>query len=195
LSRQHLIKLLYHYVDLYPDELEKVEKFRIFIEKYPDCFERTCLPAHITGSAWIVSPDHRKYLMTKHRIFNRWLQLGGHSDGCCEPHLVALREAREESGLTRFGLYCDPAGFVPLDIDIHTIGARGNIPSHKHYDIRYLMIATIEEPLKIGDESHDLGWFDKSSLENICQEKSILRMLIKGANILTYQEGSVIYDL
>ena len=161
LHRRNLLQFLDTYENRYPDERKTVERIQFLVVGHPDCFERTCMPGHITGSAWIVSPDRTKYLMTRHRIFDRWLQLGGHSDGCPQPQLVALREAEEESGLAGFGLYRDPGGFVPLDVDIHAIAARAGVPAHEHYDLRYLLIAAAEQPLKISDESHDLGWFGK----------------------------------
>lgn len=151
------------------------------------------MPGHITGSTWIVSPDRTKYLLTRHRIFDRWLQLGGHADGCSLPHLVALREAEEESGLEGFGLYRDPEGFVPLDVDIHVIAARPGVPAHEHYDLRYLLAAAAEEPLEISDESHDLKWFSKEELLETVHEESVLRMFRKGDALLKRGGGDFVH--
>ena len=192
--RDKLQRALGHYLARFPDESGTVERIRSLVAGRPDCFERTCLPGHITGSAWIVSPGCSKYLMTRHRIFDRWLQLGGHSDGCSQPHLVALREAEEESGLTGFGLYREPDGFVPLDVDIHAIAARNGVPAHVHYDLRYLLMASVEKPLKISDESHDLGWFEKNELMEMIHEESVLRMLRKGDAALKRLSGDFVYS-
>ncbi len=193
--RTNLLKLLDHYLAHYPNERDAVERIRILVTERPDCFERTCMPGHITGSAWIVSPDHSKYLMTRHRIFNRWLQLGGHADGCPLPHLVALREAEEESGLAGFGIYQAPEGFVPLDVDIHEIPARAGVAAHHHYDLRYLLIAAVEQPLKVSDESHDLGWFDSGELVKVIHEESVLRMMRKGDAALSSGEGNIEFNV
>src|SRR4051812_14873952 len=67
-----------------------------FVEANSDCLLRSCVPGHLTGSAWIVSPDHRKTLLTHHVKLDKWLQLGGHADGDGDLAAVALREAREE---------------------------------------------------------------------------------------------------
>ncbi len=192
--RDQLQRTLGHYLARFADESDTIERIRTLVAGHPDCFERTCLPGHITGSAWIVSPDCSKYLMTRHRIFDRWLQLGGHSDGCSQPHLVALREAEEESGLTSFGLYREPEGFVPLDVDIHAIAARNGVPAHAHYDLRYLLMASVEKPLKISDESHDLGWFEKNELIEMIHEESVLRMLRKGDAALKRRSGNFVYS-
>lgn len=192
--RDQLQRALGHYLARFPGEGEKVERIRSLLAGHPDCFERTCLPGHITGSAWIVSPGCSKYLMTRHRIFDRWLQLGGHSDGCSQPHLVALREAEEESGLTGFGLYREPEGFVPLDVDIHTIAARDGVPGHAHFDLRYLLMASVEKPLKISDESRDLRWFERNELMELIHEESVLRMLRKGDAALERHSGDFVHS-
>ena len=191
--RRDLQQLLDQYLLRHPAEEDTVERIRTLVSGHADCFERTCMPGHITGSAWIVSPDRSKYLMTRHRIFDRWLQLGGHSDGCARPHLVALREAEEESGLTGFGLYREPEGFVPLDVDIHAIPGRRGEPEHAHYDLRYLLLAPAEQPLKVSDESHDLGWFGRKELHEITGEESVLRMFRKGHAILADGTGNFVF--
>ncbi len=193
--RDELLNALDHYLARYPEEGRTVARIRALVETRPDCFERTCMPGHITGSAWILSPDRSKYLMTRHRIFDRWLQLGGHSDGCSQPHLVALREAWEESGLEGFGLFREPCGYVPLDVDIHAIAARSGVPAHDHYDLRYLLIAPAEQPLKISDESHDLRWFDRHALTEMIHEESVLRMQRKGDAVLWRGDGDFVYGL
>ncbi|XBG77080.1 hypothetical protein V4S31_08770 [Enterococcus cecorum] len=42
---------------------------------------RKNLVAHLTVSAWIVSPDLKKVLMAFHRIYQSFAWLGGHLDG------------------------------------------------------------------------------------------------------------------
>ena len=191
--RDDLHRALDYYRARFPAEVDTVDRMRELVAGRPDCFERTCMPGHITGSAWIVSPDRSKYLMTRHRIFDRWLQLGGHADGCSQPHLVALREAEEESGLKGFELFRDPEGFVPLDVDIHAIAARSGVPAHEHYDLRYLLAAAAEQPLEISGESHDLKWFGKDELLQIVHEESVLRMLRKGDAVMERGEGDFVY--
>jgi 8-oxo-dGTP pyrophosphatase MutT (NUDIX family) len=74
-----------------------------FVEEQRECLLRSCVPGHLTGSAWIVSPDRTRTLLTHHLKLDKWLQLGGHADGDGDLAAVALREAQEESGRRRSG--------------------------------------------------------------------------------------------
>src|SRR5205807_9522638 len=112
------------YRDAFPAEAPVVDRIYRLVEAHPDCFLRTCRPGHITAAAWIVSSDRRRSLMTHHRKLDRWLQLGGHADGQCLVEEVALREAREESGLTHFDVIPIDGVVMPFDIDVHDIPAR-----------------------------------------------------------------------
>ena len=194
-DRDALLHVLDQYQSRYPAEEDTTTRIRDLVAGHADCFERTCMPGHITGSAWILSPDRSRYLLTRHRIFDRWLQLGGHADGCPRPHLVALREAEEESGLAGFGLYRDTETFVPLDVDIHAISARPDMPAHAHYDLRYLLAAAAVQPLEISDESHDLRWFTREELLETVHEESVLRMLRKGDAVLERDDVDFVYGL
>ena len=91
-----------------------------FVQAHPDCLARSCVPGHLTGSAWVVTPDRSRTLLTHHLKLDKWLQLGGHADGDGDLLAVALREAREESGLTRIrALSADV-----FDLDRHWIPPR-----------------------------------------------------------------------
>lgn len=133
--------------------------FSAFLASSPDVFERRHPPGHFTGSAWLVSADGRRVLLTHHRKLGRWLQLGGHADGDADLARVALREAEEESGLA--GLVVEGGIF---DLDCHAIPARGAEPEHWHYDVRYVVRATGSEAFAVGEESLDLAWVDIATL-------------------------------
>lgn len=116
-------------------------------------FERANHEGHFTGSAWLVSADGERVLLTHHRKLERWLQLGGHADGDTDLSRVALREAEEESGLS--GLSVEPE---PFDLDRHRIPARAQEPEHWHYDVRYVVRAGASEAFEVSEESHALAW-------------------------------------
>ena len=184
MHRRPLLDLLEVHRHRWPEDDERVTLIRDFVITHPDCFERSCVPGHITGSAWIVSADQRTVLLTHHRKLERWLQLGGHADGDPDPRQVALREAREESGLVRFDMLPGPEGQLPLDLDIHTIPAHGREPMHLHYDIRFLLLAGPGQELRISDESHDLRWVPWNDLAQCTTEPSIQRMAARAQSLL-----------
>ena len=182
MNRQPLLELLRRYEDAYPEEGGCVGRVRSLVEEHPDCFERTCFPGHVTASAWILSPDRKRVLLTRHRKLQRWLQLGGHADGDPDVLGVALREAREESGMAEFGVICGRGGPrgrgppLPLDIDVHGIPARGEEPAHAHHDIRYLLVAGEGQSLAMSEESTDLAWFDPGDLAALGADASLTRL-------------------
>ncbi|NCT66011.1 MAG: NUDIX hydrolase [Rhodanobacteraceae bacterium] len=143
-----------------------------FLDSHADVFERRHAIGHFTGSAWLVSADGARVLLTHHRKLGRWLQLGGHADGDADLARVALREAEEESGLA--GLAVEPAIF---DLDRHLIPARGAEPAHWHYDVRYVVRATAGEDFVVGEESLDLAWRDIAALaDDAASDESLRRM-------------------
>jgi 8-oxo-dGTP pyrophosphatase MutT (NUDIX family) len=156
-------------------EAAALEATLAFIAAHEDCLLRTCLEGHLTGSAWIVSPDRRRTLLTHHRKLGKWLQLGGHADGDPDLREVALREAREESGLA--GL--TPVGANLFDFDRHWIAARGAEPAHWHHDFRFMIEADPGEPLVISSESKALSWVEVSAVTALNPEESMARMVRK----------------
>ena len=120
MHRRRLKALLNAYRRRWPQEAATVALFDAFVDSHPDCFHRSCRVGHITGSAWLVDMAGDRVLLAHHAKLGRWLQPGGHSDGDPDTLTVALREAREESGLDVRAL--EDAVF---DIDVHGIPARG----------------------------------------------------------------------
>jgi 8-oxo-dGTP pyrophosphatase MutT (NUDIX family) len=190
MSRRHLLDMLAHYRRVFPGEGSVVDRICQLVESHANCFDRSCRPGHITGAAWIISADRRRYLLTHHRKLDRWLQLGGHADGQWQVDEVALREAREESGLGRFDFVPVHGTLMPFDIDVHEIperrDERGNIveDAHEHYDVRFLLIARSEEDIQVSDESHDVAWCTPEEVRQRTDEESVLRMLRKALQLL-----------
>jgi 8-oxo-dGTP pyrophosphatase MutT (NUDIX family) len=160
---------------LEPHEAAMVADTIRFVETHADCFLRSQPSGHLTGSAWIISPDRTRTLLTHHRQLDKWLQLGGHADGDPDLLAVALREGREESGL--HGLR--PTSAMPFDVDRHLIPERKGVPAHFHYDLRFMIEADPAEPLRISDESHDLAWVEVAGVPVLNAEESMARMVRK----------------
>jgi 8-oxo-dGTP pyrophosphatase MutT (NUDIX family) len=184
MHRQPLLELLDRYAARFPDESAMTDRIRVLVNDHTDCFERTCRPGHITGSAWVLSRDRTRCLLVHHAKLNRWLQPGGHADGENAIHEVALREVREETGLVNLELPTIDGELVPLDLDVHLIPARyrdGQLieDAHEHHDVRFLVTAKGDEPIALSEESHDLGWFTRDEILARTDEESVLRMLRK----------------
>jgi 8-oxo-dGTP pyrophosphatase MutT (NUDIX family) len=160
---------------LEPFEAAMTAETILFVEAHADCLRRTCAPGHLTGSAWILSPDRARTLLTHHRKLDKWLQLGGHADGDPDLLAVALREAREESGLTRLRVV-SPAIF---DLDRHWIPARKTESGHWHYDLRFVIEAEPAESLVVTNESKDLTWVEVGRVTSLNPEESMARMMRK----------------
>ncbi len=177
MHRRHLIQLLDRYRVLWPAETAIADRFAAFAAAHADCLLRSCAPGHITASAWILAAEGERALLTHHRKLGRWLQLGGHVDGEPRIELAALREAQEESGMTEFRFFTTAAGeLVPIDLDVHTIPARGSEPLHEHWDVRFLMRAAPGQDLVMSAESTDLRWFEGAELAAVTNEESVLRL-------------------
>jgi 8-oxo-dGTP pyrophosphatase MutT (NUDIX family) len=175
MHRQSLLDQLTAYAAKHPEESGTVSRFIEFVNAETDCFERSLAAGHITGSAWIVNADGSQVLLTHHAKLDRWLQLGGHADGESDALAVALKEAREESGLNDFELVGDGI----FDLDIHPIPARKTDPEHLHYDVRYVLRATGNTDYIVSDESHDLRWVPLDKVQELTREESMLRMVRK----------------
>ncbi len=162
------------YAARHPEERACVELFRAFVSEYADAAERRLALGHLTGSAWLVSVDGTRVLLTHHKKLDRWLQLGGHADGDHDLARAALREAQEESGLR--DLSVEPAIF---DLDRHEIPARGNELAHWHYDVRYVVRATGSEVFALSDESHALAWREIAAIADDPEVDTSLRRMAR----------------
>jgi len=148
-----------------------------FVERNEQFWQRSTLEGHLTGSAWILSADGNSVLLLHHAKLDRWLQPGGHCD-VMDASLAetAWREAMEECGIQGLTLI-SPAIF---DLDVHEIPARGNEPSHLHYDLRFLFVAPEDAEFERNLlETKAIAWV---RIEELCKEttpQSLRRMALK----------------
>lgn len=175
MAHQKLLKLLERFGARSDQDSAAAHLFESFVLEHSDCARRELQIGHLTGSAWLVSSDGVRILLTHHRKLNRWLQLGGHADGDSDLANVALREAEEESGLTDLSVESEI-----FDLDRHWIPERGNEPGHWHYDIRFVVRANGSEAFAVSDESHALAWREIGAIADDNEaDESLQRMALR----------------
>ena len=175
MHREPILTLLQEHRPANALEQTMVQATIEFVRTYSNCFDRSLLIGHVTGSAWIVSPDRQQVLLIHHRKLDRWLQPGGHADGDPDVSAVALREAQEETGLTSLKRVSDRI----FDVDVHQIPLRKDVLAHLHYDIRFLFEADPSEAFGKSDEVTNIRWFPLETIKNTADSESILRMVRK----------------
>jgi len=178
-SRQDLIKGLTSYQTQFNEEKAFCPQFLALLQQ-EGCYQRNHLPGHLTGSAFIIDKSRHYTLLTHHAKLNKWLQPGGHADGDENIAGVALREAREETGVTNFVFLQENI----FDIDIHLIPARKDFPEHFHYDIRFLLEASRDERLVITEESHDLDWIELHKVGSLVSHSPAMMRLVEKVRLL-----------
>ena len=177
--RAALVGALSRLVPADAEEARDRDHILAFVSRHERPFDRTIREGHLTGSAITISADGSRVLLLHHRKLDRWLQPGGHGDaGETAGEQVALREAREESGIA--GLALDVTAPRPLDVDVHDIPARGDEPAHEHLDLRYLVVApegaTVAPDLA---ELHEIRWIAWDETEPLHPDHGLRRALAK----------------
>ena len=170
----NLLRELDRYQSVDADEMRMLEAMKVFVRAYPNCFERSLIIGHVTGSAWIVDERGTSALLTHHRKLDRWLQPGGHWEGDTSAFAIAKREAEEESGLRSLS----PLSTEIFDIDVHWIPERHSEPEHLHYDVRFIFKADANEAFTVSNESRDLAWMSMREIREM-GDPSLTRMVEK----------------
>ena len=155
-----------------------------------DIYTRENAAAHLTASAWVVSPDRQQVLMVYHNIYQSWSWMGGHADGERDLLGVARREVLEESGLKELKLLSpDIFSLEILTVDGHI--KRGSyVSSHLHLNVTYLFEADPSQVTAIKpDENSGVGWFPVAELPNKVSEPWFLQWIYSKLSQKVVQSG------
>jgi A/G-specific adenine glycosylase len=159
-----------------PEEAAAREQLLTLISHYGDSIlSRNCEAGHITCSGFILSPDLQKTLMAYHLIYQSVGWTGGHADGDADLLGVALREAMEETSVTRIFPYSRRI----LSIDILPVPAHEKhgkpVKPHLHYNVTYGLIAPEDQPLADKpDENRNVMWLPVEEIADRCTEHHML---------------------
>ena len=159
MDRKELISKIKKYQPF--NEQEEMDKALIlnWIETQENAFSRENTVAHMTASAWVVNKERSKVLMVYHNIYNSWSWLGGHADGETDLLAVAVREVKEEAGITNVRPVSDEIfSLESLTVDGHVKKGR-YVSSHLHLNVTYLLEADSEEAVSVKvDENSGVAW-------------------------------------
>ncbi|MBZ9608184.1 NUDIX hydrolase [Clostridium estertheticum] len=143
------------------NEQEKKDKELILhcISIFDDILTRENKIAHITSSVYIVNKTKDKVLMVHHNIYNSWSWVGGHADGEKDLLAVAIKEAKEETGVKNVF----PITSEIFSLEILTVLGyikRGEyVSSHLHLSVAYLVEGDENELLIVkADENSNVKW-------------------------------------
>ncbi|MDO5521156.1 MAG: NUDIX hydrolase [bacterium] len=142
-------------------EAKEKELILSYMEQYENVFERENEMAHMTASCWLVNKERTKVLMIYHNIYNSWAWTGGHADGDRDLLHVAIKEAKEETGLVNV---------TPVKEDVFSLeilGVNGHVKkgkfvgTHMHLNVTYLLEADEQEEIRVKpDENSGVKWVD-----------------------------------
>ena len=155
------------------NEQEEVERKIMlnYINDFDDVLTRQNEYGHFTSAAFVLNKERTKILMIYHKIYNSWSWVGGHSDGDNDLLYVAMKEAKEETGIKNV---------VPISKDIYSlelINVNGHekrgkyVASHIHFNVTYLLEADENEELHIKeDENSGVKWVPIDDVLNVTSE-------------------------
>ncbi len=157
-----------------------------YIKDYPNTILlRENEMGHLTSSGFIMNKTLDKVLMVHHNIYKTWAWTGGHADGDEDLLYVALKEAREETGVQNI------TPLMPEIASLDILPVWGHVkngvyvPTHMHLSVAYVLIADESEQLHINEaENSGVKWISIDELEAHCNEPEIMviyRKLIKKA--------------
>lgn len=168
------------------EEVASLVRILRFLQEPADPFARANPKGHVTASAVIARPDASEFLLVHHRKLARWLQPGGHTESSdASAFDAALREAREETGISRFDT---PLGRTILDVDVHAIPAHRREPAHSHFDIRYLLTSTEaarDHAASAEDPDRPVRWVSLEGARALNVDPSLTRALAKAHAMLS----------
>ena len=145
-----------------------------------ELYTRANPDAHLTASAWVVSPDRKQVLMAYHNLYGSWAWLGGHADGQQDLLAAAMREVQEESGLTVVRpVTPDIFSLEILTVDGHEKHGR-YVSSHLHLNAAFALSAPETQPLRVKpDENSGVRWVSVKQLEQYVTEPPMLSIYEK----------------
>lgn len=155
------------------NEQEQVDKKIMldYIRDFNDTLTRQNEYGHFTSSAFVLNKERTKMLMIYHKIYNSWAWVGGHSDGESDLLYVAMKEAKEETGIKNVAPISNDIYSLEI-INVNGHEKRGKyVGSHVHLNVTYLLEADENEEIHIKeDENSGVKWVPIDEVLNVTSE-------------------------
>ena len=142
-----------------------------YIRDFDDVLTRENEYGHFTSSAFVLNKERTKILMIYHKIYNSWAWVGGHADGESDLLYVAMKEAKEETGIKNVSpIYEDIYSLEIINVNGHE--KRGKyVGSHVHLNVTYLLEASENEKIQIKeDENSGVKWVPINDILQVTSE-------------------------
>ena len=191
MNRESLLDALSRHAPADARETESLAGLRRFVAAPEDPLARDNPVGHVTASAVVARPAGDSFLLVFHRKLGRWLQPGGHVE-YDDPSAfeAALREAREETGISEFE---SPLGEAIFDVDVHRIPERKSEPAHNHFDVRFLLTTESQiDRAGSDDPTRPIEWRSYEETMASGVDASLARAIEKARRVLAsvIREGS-----
>lgn len=155
------------------NEQEQVDKKIMldYIRDFNDTLTRQNEYGHFTSSAFVLNKERTKMLRIYHKIYNSWAWVGGHSDGDSDLLYVAMKEAKEETGIKNVAPISNDIYSLEI-INVNGHEKRGKyVGSHVHLNVTYLLETDENEEIHIKeDENSGVKWVPIDEVLNVTSE-------------------------
>lgn len=150
------------------------------INTFDDVLTRNNEIMHITSSAFILNKAKDKTLMIHHNIYNSWSWTGGHADGAENLLAVAIKEAREETGVKSVRpIIPDIFSLDILPVLSHVKNGK-YVSAHLHLSVAYLVEVDEDELLVVkSDENSDVKWIPIEKINEYSNEPHMQKLYDK----------------
>lgn len=174
------IKDIKDYITYNEEEAQDKKVALLSIEQFDNLLTRENPLIHVTSSGYIVNKDRTKVLMVHHNIYKTWCWTGGHADGDEDLLHVAIKEAKEETGVEH--IKAITSEILSLDI-IEVIGhfKKGKyVSAHLHLSLAYLLEADENQKIKVKeDENSGVKWIPINKISMYSNEPNMIKLYEK----------------
>lgn len=147
-----------------------------YIERFPDTIlTRENEFAHLTSSGFIINETCDKVLMIHHNIYNTWAWTGGHADGDRDLLEIAMKEAKEETGIKAVRPLTGEVDAIDI-LPVWGHLKKGKYVSvHLHLNVAYILVADEKQTLHLNEEeTSGVKWIAFSQIRQYCNEPEIV---------------------